>query len=78
MKKIVIKYGIMAPSIKEQLKNQGVKIETDRFDNIHDSIKVLYVHEYITESQMKKCLDKLGRSINDHIRMLKNEDYEDE
>lgn len=78
MSKIVIKYGVMAEPIKDQLKRQGVEIETNKFDKIHNSIKTLYVHEYISESQMKKCLDKLSTSIDDHIQMLNKEGEQDE
>ena len=78
MNKIYIRYSMMANPIKEQLKKQGIEIETDEFDKIHNAIQMLFFNEYISEKQMKKFLAELGNSIQNHISMLKKEDEENE
>lgn len=67
-RKIAFTFGALAPSIRKQLKEQGLKPMpskklTDLWDKLQHSITLLYIQNFIPESIKDKCYDKLIEKI---------------
>lgn len=64
--------GALAPSIADQLKQQGFTVDKDlikRFQKIHDSIIMLRVHGFLNDSNSRKASQKLTNEIGKSIKI---------
>lgn len=70
-KVLTLNFGALAGTIKEQLKEQGLKINkyAINFEKIRDSINMLYLHGYISESEKEKKFQKLFNAIKKQIKI---------
>lgn len=70
-KVLTLNFGALAGTIKEQLKEQGLKINKYdiNFEKIRDSINMLYLHGYISESEKEKKFQKLFNAIKKQIKI---------
>ena len=63
---IGIAFGALSEPIKKQLNEQGYTLENlreDKFEKLRKSILMLGFHGYISDSQQKKCFQKLIKEI---------------
>ena len=69
-KELILNFGALGGTIKEQLKEQGFKINkyAINFEKIRDSINMLYLHGYISESEKEKKFQKLFNAIKKQIK----------
>lgn len=69
-KELILNFGALGGTIKEQLKEQGFKINkyAIKFEKIRDSINMLYLHGYISESEKEKKFQKLFNAIKKQIK----------
>lgn len=70
-KELILNFGALGGTIKEQLKEQGFKINkyAIKFEKIRDSINMLYLHGYISESEKEKKFQKLFNAIKKQIKI---------
>lgn len=66
-----IRYGIFAPPLAEQVKEQGYRFPDkkteDKFENANKAISTIHMAELITDEEWEKILDKFH---NDLIRVV--------
>lgn len=69
-KELILNFGALGGTIKEQLKEQGFKINkyAINFEKLRDSINMLYLHGYISESEKEKKFQKLFNAIKKQIK----------
>lgn len=70
-KELILNFGALGGTIKEQLKEQGFKINkyAINFEKLRDSINMLYLHGYISESEKEKKFQKLFNAIKKQIKI---------
>ena len=65
-----INFGAFAPSIPEQLKEQGVPFDQKKADGFHDSREFatnLYFSGYITSNEYSNILYRIMKDITKHV-----------
>lgn len=73
-KELILNFGALGGTIKEQLKEQGFKINKyainfEKLEKLRDSINMLYLHGYISESEKEKKFQKLFNAIKKQIKI---------
>lgn len=71
MQEIAIRFGGLAPSIADQLKEQGFTFANEKaqqFQQLRECITRLMFADILNESQKDKAFSKLFNQIKKHIR----------
>ncbi len=61
-----LRFGILSPSIKQQLKDEGITMpekQLEKWEEIRTCIKKLEGYGYMTEKQAKASFDQLRKMI---------------
>ena len=72
--KLEIEFGVLAPSIKEQLRKSGFSFKpktVEFFDRRSQAITALLLGDIISQKQANKMRDKLFTQIAEHVKDLK-------
>ena len=71
-KKIAIDFGALADSLKTQLTLQNFSCEETtlkKFEKLRDSINMLYIHSYLTDSEKDKKFRKLFNNLKKAVKL---------
>lgn len=69
-KQIEIRYGLLFPSIEEQIREQGFTLgeDSEKCENIRKSIYVLMFNNIATDSQLDMMFKKLHKRVIGNIK----------
>lgn len=71
-KTIAIDFGALADSLKTQLTLQNFSCEETnlkKFEKLRDSINMLYIHSYLTDSEKDKKFRKLFDNLKKAVKL---------
>ncbi len=85
--KIDISYGILAPSIEEQLKERGFTLSSNESEGgptkcqvmqrARESVNILRMNSFLTEGESNKVFQRMQKYLVKHLRKLPKEKHHD-